>query len=185
MTKIKQRPSEVPSQEVLHNYFSYDPDIGILKRSDIPNAKPITGEYLSFEGKLYTTARIIFRYMLSDEMPKQVMRVDGDVRNNKWLNITCKRVIQGNGNTIHLIPSNKKRKKGISKTELPKMFRYDRTENQLYIKSKDGLREHPMQVNKITIRGITYSRTYLINRLTYIAMMTDDGLVLNKTEGSV
>lgn len=192
MSKFKRRPSVLPSQEELHKHFSYDPDKGILKRADIYDAKPITGEFLSFQGNLYTTARIIYRYMIDGELPKQVLRVDGNVTNNKWTNITCKRVIFKSSPEfkgppiIRYAPSLKIRKPALKKAELIQRFRYNPDTDELFFRSEDGLREKLVQAKKIVFRGITYRRTYLIARLIYANYASEDGLdvtVLNKTKG--
>lgn len=174
MSNYKPRSHDVPSQEELRNYFNYNPATGELYRRDYDlrnQPHNITGKYLSFQGKLYSTSKIIFRYMTNDPMPKQVMRIDGDVSNNKWSNFTCRRVIPRGKHLItkeerfQYIPSTQKRKARIKKHELNIIFRYDEATNQLYIKSKDGLREQLVHTKTIKLRGVTYHRTYLIKRI--------------------
>jgi len=174
MAKFKPRSHEVPDQATLHAYFHYDPKTGELYRKDLDlrnQPHNLTGKYLSFQGKLYVTAKIIFRYMSTDPMPKRVMRVDGDVTNNKWSNFTCRRAIPRgkhlitNEERIQYIPSTQKRTGRIKKHELSTIFRYDEASDQLYVKSKDGLREQLVQTKTLKLRGVTYHRTYLIKRI--------------------
>jgi hypothetical protein len=169
-------------QATVRKYYEYNPITGDLHRKDKPNsysAYSITGEYLSFKGKLYSTARVIYTYMVNGELPKVVMRVDRNVRNNKWSNFTSPVLISNNRVTgkAQMRPSAQKRPTRLSKKDLKEMFRWEADTidpygigNLFFIyQGADKLVTKP----NITIRGVKYSRMYMLKRVRQLALGWD------------
>jgi hypothetical protein len=167
-------------QATVRKYFHYDPNTGDLHRKDKPNTyspHTITGEYLSFKGKLYSTSRIIYAYMVSTELPKVVMRVDRNVRNNKWDNFTAPVQVSTNRVTgkPNMLPSAQKRPTRLSKTDIMQMFRWEQgdanTEGDLYF-IYQGANKLVTKTN-ITVRGVRYARIYILKRVRQLTLGWD------------
>lgn len=170
-------------QNTVRKYFTYNPDTGELYRNDKPNTYTtysITGEYLSFKGKLYSTARVIYRYMVDGELPKVVMRVDRDTKNNKWSNFTTPVQISVNRVTgkPNMQPSAQKRPKRMSKKEVMEMFRWEQgttnTEGDLYF-IYNGANKLVTKTT-LTLQGVKYSRMYILKRVRQITLGWDSVL---------
>jgi hypothetical protein len=168
-------------QQTIRKYFHYDPITGNLHRQDKPNTYTtysITGEYLSFKGKLYSTARVIYSYMVDGELPKVVMRVDRDTKNNKWSNFTTPVVLSTNRVTgkAHIQPSAQKRPSRLSKKDIMEMFRWEQgttnAEGDLYF-IYNGANKLVTKTN-ITLRGVKYTRMYIIKRVRQLTLGWDN-----------
>lgn len=180
-------------QATVRNYFHYDPKTGELYRKDKPNTYTtysITGEYLSFKGKLYSTARVIYAYMIAGDLPKVVMRVDRDTKNNKWSNFTTPVLVSTNRVTgkPNMRPSAQKRPTRLSKKDLMEMFRWEpdpnpppprlspKTGKLVPAPNTDKLYFTYQGANKLvtkttlTLRGVKYSRIYILRRVRQLAL---------------
>lgn len=156
------------TQEIIKAHFTYDPINGVLQRHDLKKSVPIHGQYVSFKGKTYSTARIIYQYMVLT-MPKGlVLRIDRDPRNNKWNNFTT--TTEFGTRTIHKKSSAQKRPVELSTADMEYIFRYDRDKKELWFL----LSPTPTLCKKPTLKfkweGITYIRTrgHIITRMKYI-----------------
>lgn len=164
------------TQETIKTYYHYDPITGDLYRKDQVKSNityTIKNEYVSFKGKLYSTARIIYVYMMGDDLPKVVMRVDRNPANNKWDNFTTPVQVSVNPITgkTNIRPSTQKRPKKITKAELMQMFRYDAENDAVYFiyNGANKLVTKPI----ITLGGVRYKRAYLMRRIKQVAMGWD------------
>lgn len=197
------------TQDIIRNHFSYDPINGVLIRSDLKKAVPIYTQYVSFKGKLHSTARIIHQYMLHEPPPKLVLRLDRDPTNNKWSNFTT--TVQGPMNSAtgqpHKFNSKQKRPVELSANEMQNIFRLDierRTVTRAHPKTKVKreitiktyklwflLSPTPTLCLKPTLKfkwqGITYIRTraHVIMRMQYIdSSQKGFNLISEETEAS-
>lgn len=161
------------SQEDLHHLFIYDPIVGELVRRDLPNAKPITLQYVSIKGDVYSTNRIIFCYMEGYMPDAMVMRIDKDVRNNRWDNFTIvKTKINPRNKQVIRIKSRQVRGEEMPQAVLLQKFRYEEITGNLVFITKDGreIVTDPSKPN-LSLKGRVYPRHYLIRRLRSIADM--------------
>lgn len=180
------------TQELIRKHFSYDPTNGVLMRSDLKKAVPTYTPYVSFKGKLHSTARIIYQYMVHGEPPKLILRLDRDPANNKWSNFTT--TVQGSMNSAtgepHVYSSKQKRPVELSVNEMQNIFKLDierHTVTKAHPKTKVKrevvvktyklwflLSPTPTLCMKPTLKfkwqGITYIRTraHVIMRMQYI-----------------
>lgn len=164
-------------QATVRTYFEYDPKTGDLHRLDKYTPHSITGEYLSFKGKLYSTSRVIYAYMVSSELPKVVMRVDRDPKNNKWSNFTTPVQVSTNRVTgkPNMLPSAQKRPKRLTKKDLREMFRWeqgDSAEGDLYF-IYQGANKLVTKTN-LNLRGVRYARIYILKRVRQLTLGWDD-----------
>lgn len=164
-------------QQTVRKYYTYNPETGELYRNDKTNTYTtysITGEYVSFKGKLYSTARIIYIYMVAGPLPKVVMRVDRNVRNNKWSNFTTPVQLSINRVTgkPNMLPSAQKRPTRLSKKDLMEMFRWERgtdnPEGNLYFTYKGA--NKLVTKSTLTLQGVKYSRMYILKRVRQLAL---------------
>jgi hypothetical protein len=156
------------TQEIIKKHFIYDPITGVLRRDDLKKSVPIIGQYLSFKGKTYSTARIIYQYMVCEPPKGLVLRLDRDPTNNKWSNFTT--TTEFGIRTMHKQSSSQKRPVELSADEMERIFRYDRDKKELWFL----LSPKPLLCKKPTLKfkweGITYIRTraHIITRMKYI-----------------
>lgn len=186
------------TQELIKKHFNYDPITGILQRSDLKSAVPIYSQYVSFKGKLITTARIIHQYMMHEPPPKLIMRLDRDPANNKWSNFTT--TTEHGIMKVRKNASAQKRPVELSANEMQQIFRLEvapkvvtktnpKTKEQREVTVKSYklwflLPPTPVLCTKPTLKfkwqGITYirTRTHVIMRMQYI-----DGAKRSKEQG--
>lgn len=156
------------TQEIIKKHFVYDPITGVLQRDDLKKSVPIIGQYLSFKGKTYSTARIIYQYMVYEPPKGLVLRIDRDPTNNKWSNFTTTTAF--GVRTMHKQSSAQKRPVELSATEMQQIFSFDRDKKELWFL----LAPSPVLCKKPTLKfkwqGITYIRTraHIITRMKYI-----------------
>lgn len=146
------------TQEIIKKHFSYEPTSGVLMRSDLKKTVPIYSQYVSFKGKLHSTARIIYQYMIHGELPKLILRLDRDPTNNKWTNFTT--TVQGTMNSAtgqpHVYSSKQKRPVELSANEMQNIFRLD-------IERKLVTKAHPKTKVKREIMVKTYKLWFLLS----------------------
>ena len=162
------KPAKELTQAEIQELYIYNPITGELVRRDLPNAKPITAQYVSIKHKLYTTSRIIFCYMQGYMPDTLVMRIDKDVTNNRWDNFTIVST-KTNPRNKKVIRTKSAQKRGaeISGEELMRRFRYDALLDELWFITPEG--QEILSTKKVlTIRGKQLPRRYIIQRLNYL-----------------
>lgn len=157
------------TQELVREHFTYDPDLGVLTKCSDCNSVPICLPYIYFKGGTYTTARIIYQYMVYDAPPKLVMRIDRDPANNKWSNFTT--TMDVGIKKIRTLRSGQKRPVELGADDMQRIFRYDIDTKELWFL----LPPVPVLVTKTILKfkwqEISYmrNRAHVIRRMKYIA----------------
>jgi hypothetical protein len=156
------------TQEIIRKHFMYDPITGVLQRDDLKKSVPIIGQYLSFKGKTYSTARIIHQFMIYEPPKGLVLRIDRDPTNNKWSNFTTTQ--EFGIRTMHKQSSAQKRSVELSVAEMEHIFMYDRDKKELWFllsTTPTICRKHTL---KFRWEGTAYIRTraHIITRMKYI-----------------
>lgn len=80
----------LPSAEILHQRFSYDPDTGELRNKAAGfgvTAGKLRVYGVTILGKNYAVARVVWKMVTGDEPPWIVDHKDGDKSNNRWSNL--------------------------------------------------------------------------------------------------
>jgi hypothetical protein len=111
------------------------------------------------------------------ELPKVVLRVDRNPKNNKWNNFTTPVQISTNRVTgkPNMRPSAQKRPTRLSKTDIMEIFRWEQgntnAEGDLYFIYQGA--NKLVTKTKITVRGVRYTRMYILKRVRQLTLGWD------------
>jgi hypothetical protein len=142
------------TQAQVRNLFAYDPATGILYRRNKPKVKPITSPTVRHGGEFYMTSRIIYAYMIDDNIPANIMRIDKNVRNNKWVNFTWTTETRKSMQTRKM-PSFR-----LTPEFVHKIFTYDAETDTL--RTKHPTNPVTVTTSKVNLGGNYYHRSRII-----------------------